>query len=138
MNLKLLIFFGLHPFHDQDTRKKEYTPNVRELLTDMVSILPGCKYQKAVTPDSLQCIARDTFSDFVNDQENHIADLIICAFFFTMRYCKFSKVSILGLTIMICLRGSRILQKRLPRSSTIAPIIDCIRKTNRNIMYTHK
>ena len=50
-------------------------------------------------------MASDASSELRNNHQDHTTDLIIGAFFFAMRSCEFSKVSVAGKTINIRLGG---------------------------------
>ena len=84
LGLTLWDRFRTRPFHNQEDRGSEYTPNVREHLAAMVSISPAGKYQKAITPEFLWCMACATSSKIFNNHEDHAADIIIGAYFFAM------------------------------------------------------
>jgi len=73
----------------------------------MVSISPARRYQKAITPELLRCMATATSDNVYNNDEDHAADLIIGAYFFAMRSCEFSSVREVGRTVMIRLGGIR-------------------------------
>ena len=92
LGLTLWDRFRTCPFHDQEVKGSEYTPNVREYLAAMVSISPACKYQKAITPEFLWCMACATSSEIFNNHEDHAANIIIGAYFFAMQSCEFSSV----------------------------------------------
>ena len=74
--------FGCHPFHTERGANSEHTLNVREHLTAIDSVSPSWKYQKAITPDFLRCMAEHASRELLNNLEDHTKDLIIGAFFF--------------------------------------------------------
>ena len=99
--------FGTHPFHTEKGSNPEYTLNVREHLTAIDSVSPSQKYQKAITPEFLQCMAGSASWELLNDPEKHTTDLVIGAFFFPLRSCEFSHVPVVRKTVNIWLGGIR-------------------------------
>ena len=71
----------------------------------MISVLPSPKSQKAITPALLRCMAQHTSGTVENNAEDHMADLIIGAFFFAMRSCEYAIPKEVGRTITIRLGG---------------------------------
>ena len=75
-----------------------------------MSTLPSKKAQKAITLAFLQCMAQYTSSELAsseveNNAEDHMTDLIIGAFFFTMCPCEYTIPKEPGSTITIRLGG---------------------------------
>ena len=71
----------------------------------MISTLPSTKSQKAITPACLRCMAQYTSLELEKNAEDHMANLIIGAFFFAMRSCKYALPKEPGQTITIRLGG---------------------------------
>ena len=94
------------PFDDlKSSSKSGLSASVQDLIKAMISILPSTKSQKAITPAFLRCMARYTSSELENNTEDHMADLIIGAFFFAMRSCEYAIPKEPGRTITVRLGG---------------------------------
>ena len=94
------------PFDDPESSSKSgFSASVQGLLKAMISTLPRTKSQKAITPAFLRCMAQYTSSELEINAEDHMADLIIGAFFFAMRSCKYAIPKKPGRTITIRLGG---------------------------------
>ena len=73
---------GRRPFyHPESSSKSGFSTNVQNLIKAMISVSPSPKSQKAITPALLRCMAQHTSGSVKNNEEDHMADLIIGAFF---------------------------------------------------------
>ena len=98
--------YRTNPFDDlKSTSKSGFSASVQDLIKAMLSTSPSTKSQKAITPDFLRCMAQYTSSELENNAEDHMADLIIGAFFFAMRSCEYTIPKEPGSTITVRLGG---------------------------------
>ena len=94
------------PFNDSKSFSKSgFSASVQDLIKVMMSTSPSTKSQKAITLVFLRCMAQYTSLELENNTEDHMTDLIIGAFFFTMRSCKNTISKEPGCTITVCLGG---------------------------------
>ena len=99
--------YKTRPFHQSNDPISEHTVDVRKHLAAIESVSPARKYQKAITPEFLRCMASLASLEILNDPEDHATDIIIVAYFFAMRSCEFSDVPEKGRTVNIHLGGIR-------------------------------
>ena len=93
--------FRSRSFHTEGGSNEKYTLNIREYITAIDRVSLSRKYQKAITSEFLQCMASATSRNLQHYPEDHAADVVIGAFFFPMRSCKFAKVPLAGRTVNI-------------------------------------
>ena len=96
-------YFGESPFHRQGDRSRGLLPELERQLTAMEKASPNKRIQKAITPAFLRCLLYQSSSSVINDAEDHATNLIIFAFFFAMRSCKYVTASRPGQTKMLTL-----------------------------------
>jgi hypothetical protein len=104
LRTKLRNHLGRSPLHCRSFKNEEQlTPALRDLFKGMESLARNVKRQKAITPALLRHLLVGTHPSVVNSAGNHAADLIIGAFFFAMRACKYVKIPDKGKTKLITL-----------------------------------
>ena len=115
---------GRRPFyHPESSSQSGFSTNVQDLIKAMISVSPSPKLQKAITPSLLRCMAQHTSGAVENNEEDHMADLIIGAFLFAMQSCKYASPKEVGRTITIFLRGISFFDKQQKEISHTHPIL---------------
>jgi hypothetical protein len=92
---------GRSPLHcrcGNQEERESFTPDLNKLFLGMEAKSPNTVRQKVITPKLLWYLVYNTNNEAVNDPTEHAADLIVGAFFFTMRACEYAKPPIPGKT----------------------------------------
>ena len=118
---------GRRPFyHPESSSKSRFSTNIQDLIKAMISVSPSPKSQKAITPALLRCMAQHTSGTVENNAEDHMADLIIGAFFFAMRSCEYVSPKEVGRTITIRLGGISFFNNQRKEISHSHPHLLCV------------
>ena len=98
--------YGRRPFyHPESSSKSGFSTNIQDLIKAISSVSSSSKSQKAIAPALLRCMAQHTSRILENNAEDHMADLIVGAFFFVMQSCEYAIPKIIGGIITIRLGG---------------------------------
>ena len=114
-----LNMYRSSPFHRQGDINQGLFPELERQLTAMEKTSANKKIQKAITPHFLRILALRGSSIVLNNAEDHAVDLIIGAFFFAMRSCKFVHTSTPGQAKIItleCVTFFTVYRKRIKHS----------------------